>query len=86
MWCYQQVMAILLLLNLVLCLLFIYGVDYSLRVNLNEAYSNSVITVKSNGTTLNSVDVVYSIGNIRGNQTVTITGTVINKYTNFMNE
>lgn len=54
--------------------------NFSFTVTLDPAYSNSVITVKTNGNTLIPVEDVYTISNITENQAITIEGVVMNTY------
>jgi len=57
-----------------------YGGSYKFKVQLAQSYSNSIIVVKANGTTLTPVNGIYTIANITKLQTVTVTGVQINKY------
>ncbi len=57
------------------------GGDLSFSVLLEEAYDESVITVKTNGTTLTAVGGVYTITDITSDQTVTVEGVELNTCT-----
>lgn len=51
------------------------GGSYSFKVELDEAYSKSTITVKTNDTTITpDNDGVYTISDIKADQTITVTG------------
>lgn len=50
-------------------------------MQLASAYSNSVITVKSNGKTLTAVNGIYTVKYITENQSITISSVQINMYT-----
>jgi len=54
------------------------GGRFTFTVSLSPNYSNSVIVVKSNGTTLAAVSGVYTIDNVTEIKNVTVTGVVLN--------
>ncbi len=54
------------------------GARFTFTITLLPNYSNSLIVVKSNGTTLTPVSGVYTIDNVTEIKTVTVTGVVIN--------
>lgn len=58
-----------------------YGEDFSFKVQLLPAYSQSTIVVKANGEELTLQDEYYTISNITQNVNVTIDGYKLNEYT-----
>lgn len=57
-----------------------YGTNYTFRVELAEAYSNSNITVMANGVALGNVNNTFTIYNVTANQAVVLTGVKMNVY------
>ncbi|MCL2167715.1 MAG: hypothetical protein FWH59_01155 [Lentimicrobiaceae bacterium] len=57
------------------------GGNYSFTVTLDVAYSNAVITIKTNDVLITPVSDVYTITNIMEDQEITVEGLVINTYT-----
>jgi hypothetical protein len=57
------------------------GGSYSFKVELDDAYSKSIITVKANDTIITPVDSVYTISNITADQTITVENVELNTYT-----
>ncbi len=58
-----------------------HGDSISFKVNLETAYSHSLITVKANGTIVEENSSIYTISNITENVSITVTGVQINSYT-----
>lgn len=58
------------------------GESYSFTVSFSDGYeAGSNFAVKSNGNTVNVIDGVYTINNIRENQSVTVEGVALKTYT-----
>ncbi len=57
-----------------------YGETLTFKVDIDAAYSKSIVVVKKNGTVLTAEDGVYTIPNISKNTTITINGLKINTY------
>jgi len=55
-----------------------HGESFSFTVNLEPNYTQSIITVKTNGTTLTPSSNIYKINNITTNQVVTVDGVIPN--------
>ena len=58
-----------------------YGKDFSFKVELTDAYDQSIIIVKANGEELEKQGEYYTIKNITQNVEVTIEGYKLNEYT-----
>lgn len=58
----------------------VHGGNYSFKVVIDEAYSNSDITVKVNGNKLSDIDWIYNIVNISEEQSINVYNVIKNMY------